>query len=754
MGLAETAELAVRINLSGNASTGIDKLTRKVNGLSGAAGRVGKGFGQIGTGLGRAGLLVGGAAVAGLGAAAKAAIDFEDAFAGVRKTVNETDLTKAGLSFESLSDSFRKMATEIPIAATEFARLGETAGALGVKAGDIDEFVKTTALLGVTTDLTADQAADSLGRIGTILKFTGKDYENFADSLVALGNAGASTESEIIEISKRFAAEGKAAGLATTEIAGLASATASLGFAPERGGTALARVFANLGTNISLANKKGKAFASITGRSIKDLQDSLDKGDGMTIFLDVLKGIKGLSPTEANRTLKALGITNTSDRTIFRAMADNLPFVTEQLGIAANATGALSEEATKRFDTIRSKIQLLKNNLIEAGITIGEGFAPAIGRAAEKLSEFLKQDANKSALKALGEDIGKAIDSIDWAEVLKGAREFVGVMKGALSFALEIVKAVNALPTQVKAAAAGLLVLNKASGGLIGAGLGNVAGGIAGGAIQGLGSKLPGVGRLFAQPVFVTNFPLGFGAPGGSVGGVAGAAGKGLSGLSKVFLVGEAIGLALAVNEVRDSVSSQSTEIARGLSNTTAAFLDSRPDNASLETALAGVNQGIADLQSNPLNAIVQGDALLELRKMRAALIAAQTANGTGVTPNDREDRKPATEAIDQLRIDQAKNIERLKAETKLVALQVDRKGERTVSSVSDGARVGATATRTGSASVVGAIYANRPIITTNVTVNATTVSKTVVVKERYGTSGGSRNSNSNGSGTIGNGGR
>lgn len=745
MGLADTAELAVRINLSGNASAGIDKLTRKVNGLGGSVARAGRGVGQIGAGFAKAGLVVGGAAVAGLGAAAKAAIDFEDAFAGVRKTVDEADLAKAGLSFESLARSFRDMATEVPIAATEFARLGETAGALGVKAGDIDDFVKVTALLGVTTDLTADQAADSLGRIGTILKFTGKDYENFADSLVALGNAGASTESEIIEISKRFAAEGKAAGLATTEIAGLASATASLGFAPERGGTALARVFANMGTNIALANKKGKAFASVTGKSIIDLQKALDSGDGMTVFLDVLKGIKGLSPTEANRTLKALGITNTSDRTIFRAMADNLPFVNEQLGIAADATGALSEEATKRFDTIRSKIQLLKNNLIEAGITIGEGFAPAIGRAAVKLSEFLKQDANKSALKALGEDIGKAIDGIDWGKVLEGARQFVGVMKSAVALVLEILGAVNKLPSEVKASAAALLLLNKASGGLIGAGVGNVVGGLAGGAIQGLGSKLPGVGRLFAQPVFVTNFPLGFGgAAGGATPGVVGAAGKGLSTLSKVFLVGEAIGLAVAVNDVRNSVSEQSTAIAQGLSNTTAAFIKSKPDAAAIPTALAGVRQGITDLQSNPLNAIVQGDALIELRKMRAALIAQQIATGTGTTANDREDRnKPTTQAVEEMRTEHSRGIAKLKAETQVVALNVQRKGEQTVGSVREGASLGASATRTGSASVVGAIYANRPIISTTVNVNATTVTKQYTVKERYGKSGGSRDRDS-----------
>jgi TP901 family phage tail tape measure protein len=733
MALADTAQLAVRINLEGNASAGLDKLTRKVNGLGGSVGRAGRGIGQIGAGIAKAGLFVGGAAVAGLTGAAKAAIDFEDAFAGVEKTVNEAELAEARLTFKDLEKSFRGMATEIPIAATEFARLGETAGALGVNAADIDEFVKTTALLGVTTDLTANAAADALGRIGTILKFTGKDYEEFADTLVALGNDGASVESEIVEITKRFAAEGRSAGLATTQIAALASATASLGFAPERGGTALSRVFANMGTNIALANDKGKAFANITGRSLTNLQDSLDKGEGLGIFLDVLEGIKGLSPTDANRTLKALGINNTSDRNIFRTMAENLPFVNDQLKTAANATGALSEEAQKRFDTIASKITLLKNNIVEAGIAIGTAMLPAIGRATESLSAALKDPATKADLAALGEDIGAAIDDIDWKAVIRDAREFAGVLKSALALVLDIVGAVNKLPTEIKAAAAGLLVLNKASGGLIGAGIGNVVGGLAGAVTQGLASRAPGVGRLFAQPVFVTNWPIG-GLGGGRAGGggsVAPVAGGGVAGfLAKAIPIASIVASVAAVigtqQEQSGNSTAQAAEIKAGLDASIAG--KTLPE---LRTALSGVNQGISDLQSNPLHALVQGDALTSLQSMRSDL-TSQIAK------------------LDRLR----EQADRTKDDT--VAAQ-NRTRDAAIETKRETSRSGgiiAATNRQGSASVVNAIYANRPIVTTIVNVSATTVEKTTIVNKRYGSTSGSRNEDSDGSGTLGNGGR
>jgi TP901 family phage tail tape measure protein len=548
-GLAETAELAVRISLKDDLSRGLTGLTSKVRKLDSGLGRAGKGVGQLGTGFARAGIAVGGAAVLGLGAAAKAAIDFEDAFAGIRKTVDESDLKAAGLTFEDLERSIRDMATTIPIAATELAAIGETAGALGVGVKDIDDFVNVVARLGVTTDLSSEMAAEALGKVGTILGLTGDEYETFADTLVHLGNVGASTESEIIEVTKRFAAMGKQAGLTNDEILGLASAASSLGIEPEAAGSALSRIFSNMATEIANGTKKGKAFAKITGDSLDELRDKINKGDSLGILQETLEGIAGLSRTEAASVLKALGITNVRDRNAILLMAQNLGFVKETLDESRQSVGALSEESSKRFDTIASKIQLLKNNFVEAGIAIGEGMLPALGRAADELSAFLKQPGNKNELKQIGEDIGEAIDGIDWKEVLSGAKEFVGVMKRALSFAKQLFDLFNTLPTEVKAALVGGAVLNKASGGLIGAGVGNILGGLGETAARAGGSRLPGIGKLFAQPVFVTNWPIGFGA-----GGPLGAGGKG-GGFGKLALGLTGVGLAAVLaDEFSDEI--------------------------------------------------------------------------------------------------------------------------------------------------------------------------------------------------------
>src|SRR5687768_13990539 len=105
--------------------------------------KMGGNFTQLGTTLTGALTLP---IVAAFGGAAKAAIDFESSFAGVRKTVDASEA-----EFSAISQQFKNLATRIPISVHELNRLGETAGALGIPKDKIVEFSEVMAKLGVTT---------------------------------------------------------------------------------------------------------------------------------------------------------------------------------------------------------------------------------------------------------------------------------------------------------------------------------------------------------------------------------------------------------------------------------------------------------------------------------------------------------------------------------------------------------------------------------------------------------------------------
>ena len=511
--------ISARDQFTGTANRVIGSL----NQINASASRVGRGVGQLAGGLGRLGFIAGGVAAAGLVASARAAISFEDAFAGVRKTA---DLTET--EFSKLATSFRSMATEIPISANELARLGEIAGALGIEGVDnIREFARVTALLGVTTDLTADQAATSLGHIATILKLTGDEYDAFADALVNLGNKGASTESQIAGIAERAAGGAATVGLATNELLAWAAAIANIGVEVEAGGTNFQKFLIEATKFAAEGKEELDTLAKVSGTTAARWKADFGANPSSALSQFVL----GLGKLNQEQQVLALGILGWDDQRMARillglaANTDNLSQAFVNAGAASE--GALSIEAQKRFDTLASKITILKNNFTEAALLIGEGFTPALGRAAEKLTTFLKDADNQEALRNFGRDVGAALEGIDWDGVLQGAKTFVGLLKDALGLLM-------ALPDQIKIGGAALLtafntpIIGPALG-QVGKGVGNIGLGLLGGIGSMAGGKVGAIASLVAQPVRVVNWPIGFGAGGGVPGG-PGAAGAATGG--------------------------------------------------------------------------------------------------------------------------------------------------------------------------------------------------------------------------------
>src|SRR5574337_2087447 len=136
-----------------------------------------------------------------LGAAAvKASVDYESAFAGVKKTVDEQvdSNGKVIISYDDLSNGIRAMAKELPASASEIAAVAEQAGQLGIKTQDVLSFSRTMIDLGESTNMSATDAATAIAKIANITGMTSDQYQRFGSSVTALGNNFATTESDII----------------------------------------------------------------------------------------------------------------------------------------------------------------------------------------------------------------------------------------------------------------------------------------------------------------------------------------------------------------------------------------------------------------------------------------------------------------------------------------------------------------------------------------------------------------------------
>lgn len=329
------------------------------------------------------------------GTATKAAIDFESSFAGIRKTVDGVvdssgNLTAAG---KQMQQAMRDLAKEIPVSVDALNNLGETAGALGIPRDKIVEFAKVMAELGVTTNLTADEAADAIARIQNIFGAAGQDTDRFAATLVALGNAGASTERDIVEMAKRIAGAGNTVGLTQAQVLGFASALSSVGVEAEAGGTAISRVFVTIASSVSAGGAKLEAFAKVAGMTADQFAKAF-KQDAAGATTEFIAGLGRIQKAGGDLfgTLEGLGLSEIRVRDALLRAAGAGDLLRSQLQLASDAwkeNTALTKEAEQRFKTTASQLQLLWNRIRDVGITLGNALLPSIQAAVKAADAFL-----------------------------------------------------------------------------------------------------------------------------------------------------------------------------------------------------------------------------------------------------------------------------------------------------------------------------------------------------------------------------
>lgn len=214
--------------------------------------------------------------VAGAGYALKAAVDYEDAFAGVKKTVDEVKDSngKVVYSYDMLSKGIRQMAKEIPASTTEISHVAEAAGQLGIKTKDVLGFTRVMIDMGKSTNLSSEEAATALARFANITQLDPSKYSNLGSSIVELGNNFATTEKEIVEMGLRLAGTGKVVGLTDPQILGLATAMSSVGIEAEAGGSAFSRVMQKINTQVLSGGEDLWKFAKIAGKSADEFAAS------------------------------------------------------------------------------------------------------------------------------------------------------------------------------------------------------------------------------------------------------------------------------------------------------------------------------------------------------------------------------------------------------------------------------------------------------------------------------------------------
>lgn len=339
------------------------------------------------TELGQGITLFGVAAAGGLALAGKAAMDWETAFTGVRKTVDGSPQEIAALEGE-----LRKLARTLPATHEEIAGVAEAAGQLGIKRKDIAAFTKVMVDLGNTTNLTAEDAATGLAKLSNIMGTGASDVDRLGSALVALGNDGASTEADILAMALRIAGAGHQIGLTEAQVLGFASALSSVGIEAESGGSAISRVMIDMEQAVRSGGDQLDLFAKVAGVSSASfaLAYKTDAGAAITSFIAGL-GKMQQSGQDVFGVLADLGFGEIRVRDALLRTSGASDMLTKSLQVGTSAWAenkALTDEAAKRYETSASRLQVAGNQIKDVLIDVGAALAPIAVAGAQGIGDL------------------------------------------------------------------------------------------------------------------------------------------------------------------------------------------------------------------------------------------------------------------------------------------------------------------------------------------------------------------------------
>ena len=309
--------------------------------------------------------------------ATKTAIDFEDAWTGVTKTVNGTPQ-----QFEKINTGLKNLAQNTSSTYQDIAHYAELAGQMGIPTDSIVGFTKTITELGDTTNLVGEEAAQSIAKFSNVMvsqsKKTNTYYSRLGSTIVDLGNKFSTTEADIMDMATRLGVAGKMVGLNSNQVLGLSTALSSLGIEAAAGGSSVSKMLKTIDLSVSTGDKKLQKFAEVSGMTSQQFQKAWGE-DAAGTFLKFVQGIGKTS--DVTKTLDELGIKEVRQAQAMGALAQSSDVLASALNVSQNAwqsNSAMATEAEKRYGTLKSQMSQTWEAVKQAADELGQAFTPTL----------------------------------------------------------------------------------------------------------------------------------------------------------------------------------------------------------------------------------------------------------------------------------------------------------------------------------------------------------------------------------------
>lgn len=310
------------------------------------------------------------------GVALNSSIGFEQAMAGVAKTVDapEEAIARLGQGFTELSEV-------IPVARTELAGIAEEAGQLGVAFDKIPQFTRVVADLRVATNL-GQEAGTTLARLANIMGDVDPAFDRMGATIVDLGNNSASTEREIADMALRIAGAGKVIGLYHPEVMAFAAGLSSVGIESEAGGTAISRVMVEIANAVRSGGEKLGKFAQVAGMSSAEFKEAFEQ-DAAGAVISFIEGLGRLDAAGVNvfAVLEDVEFQNVRIRDALLRATGAGDLLRRSLDLGRDAwqeNTALTAEAERFYQTTGNQLVILRNRVNNIAGELGDVLVPAL----------------------------------------------------------------------------------------------------------------------------------------------------------------------------------------------------------------------------------------------------------------------------------------------------------------------------------------------------------------------------------------
>lgn len=322
---------------------------------------------------------------ASLAAPVNSAMKFESAMADVKKVVDFS--SEDGL--QKMGNSLKELSRTIPLTVEGLAQIAAAGGQLGVKENDLIGFTTNVAKMSTAFDMLPDEAGKSMATLSNVFNIPINSLSKLGDAINHISNNNASTARNIVSALARAGGAARQFGLSSEKTVALVGTLIAMGKAPEEAGTATAAILQRLQLADKLGPKAEAAFrkigisAKVFGKMINE-----DAQGALTKFFSAVENLQG-----QDRAGVLVDIFGKNYSGTVATLVGSLDKYRQQLLLIANQEsylGSMEKEFLTRSATTANALQLLKNNISELSIAIGDSLIPSVNTLFQSIGSVLK----------------------------------------------------------------------------------------------------------------------------------------------------------------------------------------------------------------------------------------------------------------------------------------------------------------------------------------------------------------------------